>query len=302
MNVIIRTPQVLAMKKVRKLLAMTVMLLVLIAAAVRGQSALDGFDPNANGTANTNHEADIMAMADHFSSSNNDYNLHFLDSFFHDPLQAEPPSISAQPQSQTVTAPATATFSVAATGTAPLSYQWKKNGAVISGATSSTYTTPATTTGANGASFTVTVMNSFGSITSSLAILTVNPAPTMNSSPVGPILLGGQPQNQEVIAPGSATFSATAIGTAPITYQWNKNGAPISGATSASYTTPATTSADDGASFTVTVTNSVNGFTSVPATLTVTSIPVAPNFAVEPINAYVQQGNTAYFYVMVTGT
>src|ERR1700682_2221488 len=49
MNVIIRTPQVLAMKKVRKLLALTVMLLVLIAAAVRGQSALDGFDPNANG-------------------------------------------------------------------------------------------------------------------------------------------------------------------------------------------------------------------------------------------------------------
>src|SRR6202171_6622796 len=52
MNVIIRTPQVLAMKKVRKLLALTVMLLVLIAAAVRGQSALDGFDPNANGIVN----------------------------------------------------------------------------------------------------------------------------------------------------------------------------------------------------------------------------------------------------------
>ena len=50
MKVIIRTTQVLAMKKVRKLLAMTAMLLVLIAAAVRGQSALDGFDPNANGT------------------------------------------------------------------------------------------------------------------------------------------------------------------------------------------------------------------------------------------------------------
>ena len=48
-EVIIRTTQVLAMKKVRKLLAMTVMLLVLIAAAARGQSALDGFDPNANG-------------------------------------------------------------------------------------------------------------------------------------------------------------------------------------------------------------------------------------------------------------
>src|SRR6267378_1144090 len=75
------------------------------------------------------------------------------------------PSITVQPQSKTVTAPATAMFSVTATGTPPLSYQWKKNGAVISGATSSTYTTPATTTGANGASFTVTVTNGFGSTT-----------------------------------------------------------------------------------------------------------------------------------------
>jgi len=116
-------------------------------------------------TANTNHEADTRAMADHLGSSNNDYDLHLLDSFSMTP-QAEPPSITAQPQSQTVTAPATATFSVTATGTEPLLYQWNKNGAVISGATSSTYTTPATTTGANGASFTVTVMNSFGSITS----------------------------------------------------------------------------------------------------------------------------------------
>ncbi len=56
------------------------------------------------------------------------------------------PSITTQPASQTVTAGQTATFSVTATGTAPLSYQWQKNGAAISGATSSSYTTPAETT------------------------------------------------------------------------------------------------------------------------------------------------------------
>ena len=50
--------------------------------------------------------------------------------------------ITTQPASQTVTAGQTATFSVTATGTAPLSYQWKKNGAAISGATASSYTTP----------------------------------------------------------------------------------------------------------------------------------------------------------------
>jgi hypothetical protein len=212
------------------------------------------------------------------------------------------PAISAQPESQTVTAPATAAFSVTATGTGSLSYQWYKNGAAISGATSATYTTPATTTGANGAGFTVTVADSFGSTTSTTAILTVNPAPTLNLSPVGPVLIGGQPQNQTVIAPASATFSATAIGTEPISYQWNENGAPISGATSATYTTPATSSADNGKSFTVTVTNSVNGFTSAPATLTVVSAPVAPAVIASPQEIQTVPGNTAPYYVVATGT
>jgi hypothetical protein len=214
-------------------------------------------------------------------------------------------SITTQPQSQEVTAPATATFNVAATGTGSLSYQWYKNGAAISGATSSTYTTAATTTGANGAGFTVTATNSFGSATSTPAILTVNPAATMNLSPVGPVLIGGQPQNQTVIAPASATFSATAIGTEPITYQWNENGMPITGATSATYTTPATTSADNGATFTVTVTNSVNSFTSPPATLNVASAPIAPTTngqGGEPQNASVASGYAASFYVFATGT
>jgi hypothetical protein len=88
--------------------------------------------------------------------------------------------------------PATAAFSVTATGTAPPSYQWNKNGAAISGATSPTYSTPAATTGANGASLTVTVTNTFGNASSFPDVLTVNPAPAMNLSPVGPALIGGQ--------------------------------------------------------------------------------------------------------------
>ncbi len=86
------------------------------------------------------------------------------------------PSITAQPVSQSVIAGQTATFSVTATGTAPLSYQWRRNGAAVSGATSASYTTSATTSADNGAQFTVAVGNSAGSVISSAATLTVNAA------------------------------------------------------------------------------------------------------------------------------
>jgi len=94
------------------------------------------------------------------------------------------PSIATQPQNQTVTAPATATFSVTATGTAPLSYQWSKDGTAISGATSATYTTSATTGADNGAKFAVAVTNSAGGVTSNSATLNVNGAlQTINITP-----------------------------------------------------------------------------------------------------------------------
>jgi hypothetical protein len=85
------------------------------------------------------------------------------------------PTIATQPVNQTVTAGQTATFSVAASGTAPLSYQWQKNGANIAGATGASYTTPATTLTDNNSTFRVTVTNSAGSAVSNTALLTVNP-------------------------------------------------------------------------------------------------------------------------------
>src|SRR4029077_18060472 len=70
------------------------------------------------------------------------------------------PSITTQPANQTVVVGQTAMFTVVAAGTAPLSYQWQKNAANISGATSASYTTPPTTLNDNGSQFTVTVSNS----------------------------------------------------------------------------------------------------------------------------------------------
>jgi Abnormal spindle-like microcephaly-assoc'd, ASPM-SPD-2-Hydin/Immunoglobulin I-set domain len=174
------------------------------------------------------------------------------------------PTISSQPGSMAITAGQTATFSVAATGTSPMTYQWRKNTAAISGATSSTYTTPAETTADNNAQFTVVVSNAAGSATSNAAVLTVA------SAAVAPTITT-QPANQTIIAGKTATFSVAASGTAPLTYQWSKNGIVISGATSAAYTTPAESTTDNNAKFNVAVTNSAGSATSNAAILTVSA-------------------------------
>jgi hypothetical protein len=84
-----------------------------------------------------------------------------------------PPTITAQPADTTVRVGQKARFSVTATGTVPLHYQWTKNGVNITGATKASYTTPPTTPGDNGALFAVTVTNRIGSVTSNNATLTV---------------------------------------------------------------------------------------------------------------------------------
>src|SRR3981189_1687596 len=84
------------------------------------------------------------------------------------------PGVATQPTSQTVTVGQTATFSVGATGTGSLKYQWQKNNSAIGGATSPSYTTPATTNSDNGTQFAVTISNAAGSVTSGAATLTVS--------------------------------------------------------------------------------------------------------------------------------
>ena len=193
------------------------------------------------------------------------------------------PSITTQPSNATVTAGQTATFSVTAGGTSPLSYQWRKNRANISGATASTYTTSATTSADSGAQFSVLVTNAAGSVTSSAAILTVNTPATITS----------QPASQTVTAGQTATFSVSASGAFSMTYQWRRNGVNISGATGSSYTTPVTTTADNGAQFSVVITSLAGSVTSGSATLTVTAVPVAPSITTQPASRTVTAGQTA---------
>lgn len=84
-------------------------------------------------------------------------------------------AITTQPSSQTIPIGRAATFSVVATGTAPLAYQWSVNGTPIAGATGASYTTPAVELGGNGSGFQVTVSNATSSVTSQAATLTAGP-------------------------------------------------------------------------------------------------------------------------------
>jgi Immunoglobulin domain len=208
------------------------------------------------------------------------------------------PQITAQPANQSVVAGQTATFTVVATGTAPLTYQWRKNGVAISGATGVSYTTPATASADNGSSYSVVVSNSGGSVTSTTATLTV----TTTAPPTNAPQITAQPASQTVSDGQTATFSVVATGTAPLTYQWRKNGAAISGATGASYTTPVTATSDTGSAFSVVVSNIAGNVTSANATLTVNAAPQAPQIMTQPASQTVTAGQTATFTVVASGT
>jgi len=121
------------------------------------------------------------------------------------------PTITTQPVSQTVTAGQPATFSVSATGTAPLSYQWQKGVTPISGATGASYITPPTTGGDNGALFRVVVSNAAGSVTSTAATLTVV-LPTLSSLSLSPsTVTGGSPSTGTVMLSAPAPSDGVAV-------------------------------------------------------------------------------------------
>ncbi len=208
------------------------------------------------------------------------------------------PTISAQPANLTVADGATASFTVTAMGTAPLSYQWQRKGVDITGATSATYSFVTTYPADNGASFKVRVANSAGGVTSASATLAV--------TPIAP-LITTQPMDASVGDGVSADFTAMASGSASLAYQWQsaQAGSPgifadITGATGSSYRLWVAQQGNNGSKFRVVVTNDAGSATSTAATLTVS--PAAPSIRTQPRDLTVLAGTDATFTVEAYGT
>jgi hypothetical protein len=184
-----------------------------------------------------------------------------------------PPVITTQPLGELVAAGLNVTFSIVASGSAPLSYQWLLAGKAIAGATDSSYTKLSVQV-ADAGSYSVQVANPVGRALSSAAVLTV----------LGPPAITTQPLSQAVAAGSNVTFGVVASGTAPFTYQWIVGGTPIPGATDSTYTRLNTQTADAG-NYRVQVANGAGSTLSSVATLTVNNPPVLAAVTDQTIHA-----------------
>lgn len=177
---------------------------------------------------------------------------------FTPPVENVPSVISLQPASQTILIGTSTTFSVVASGTAPLSYQWQLNGTDIPGATGATLIRLADGQTDVAGIYTVVVRNGAGSVTSESALLTV----------IVPPIIGNQPQSQTVVAGVDVVFIVTASGSEPLSYQWQLNGEGIPGATNAAHAVEGVQPEEEG-SYTVVISNSAGLVTSARAQLTI---------------------------------
>lgn len=195
-----------------------------------------------------------------------------------------PPSITTHPTNRTVNAGATASFTVVAAGTAPLSYQWSFGGIDLAGQTSATLTL-ANVGSTNEGSYRVRVSNAAGTAFSDAATLTVL---------VG-VGITQQPQSKTVFAGSQATLQVVATGTEPINYQWFLNGATkLNGATNSTLVLSNVQVSQTGP-YTVFVSNRVSSITSAAAQLTVREADFGD--AQGPSYATLLVFNGAYHYI-----
>jgi hypothetical protein len=198
-----------------------------------------------------------------------------------------PPSISMQPVGGTIAVNTGTTFSVTASGTGPLGYQWRKDSVNVPGATAASFTLASAQTADSG-TYTVVVQNAVGTASSVAAVLSVEIPPSISLQPVG----------GTIAVNTGTTFSVTASGTGPFSYQWRKNATDVAGATSASYSLAAPQTTDSG-TYTVVVRNAVGTATSAAAVL---SVEVPPSISSQIVGGTIAVNTGTTFSVTATGT
>ncbi|MFN0157321.1 MAG: FG-GAP-like repeat-containing protein, partial [Bacteroidota bacterium] len=170
------------------------------------------------------------------------------------------PQIVEHPQDQVAFESQTATFAVTAVGIPPLSYQWQRNGVNIDNANSEAHTTAPLSMVDNGTLFQCIVTNPVASVVSDAATITVESgSPTITSHPADLSVSEGQ----------TARFRVDATGHL-ISYQWQRNGVNIPGATHHEYVTPINALTDDGTAYRCSLSAVLGSTISAEATLTVT--------------------------------
>jgi len=201
----------------------------------------------------------------------------------------EAPTFTTQPAAATVNAGDPASFKASAKGAAPMSYQWRKDGTNIPGATWTTYSLAAAAM-TDAGSYDVVATNAGGKATSQAAVLTVKAIPPAITT---------QPQAASVYEGAPASFTIAATGTAPLAYQWKKDGTAVAGATSPtlSFATAATT---DAGTYSVTVTNAGGSATSEGAAFAVTAS--APLITTQPQDLQIAAGSSATLSVVAAGS
>ena len=193
------------------------------------------------------------------------------------------PKILVPPKGQRVCQGDAATFSVQASSSEPLSYQWFKDGKMIQGATADTYTIPAATFG-DTASYSVQIRDRCNLIESEAANLQTIGVPAISLQPASQIVCQGTP----------VTFNVRAISDDPLSYQWFKDGVEIPGAIAEVYTIQKAITGDKG-SYYVQARNSCGQIESETANLDIIAL---PEILVQPTSQKVCEGSTATFTVL----
>jgi len=170
-----------------------------------------------------------------------------------------PPNITG-PSDQTAVQTSNATFTASVSGLPVPALQWRVNGTVIPGATDPTLTITNVQYAQNGQVYSLVASNLSGLATNSASLFVLVP-PAISQPPT----------NLSVVVGSTAVFSVGAGGVPAVKYQWSRNAIPIANATNNSYTITNAQGVDNGAIFSVTVSNSVGNVTSSDAVLTVLS-------------------------------